>query len=216
MTERIIWLNTTAIVNAYNEVTTWRKSTFLVPYGKIGRDFIDQLAKHIDDWNNNSEMQHVALTAAIVLLALALQKPSQGSKAKDHQECLSRRLALWKEGEIDTLVREGRMIQKRLTKPRRNEPPNKAKIFAQLVLEGQINSALRYLSEQDSGGILPPTDDVMNQLQDKHPSAQEAQVGSLVFGPIEDIPHVLYHQINGEFIKEAALKTKGSGGPARG
>ena len=44
-------------------------------------------------------MHHIALTAAIVLLAL--QKPSQGSKAKDHQECLSRRLALWKEGEID-------------------------------------------------------------------------------------------------------------------
>ena len=159
-------------------------------------------------------MQHIALTAAIVLLALALQKPSQGSKAKDHQECLSRRLALWKEGEIDTLLRERRMIQKRLTKPRRNEPPNKAKIFAKLVLEGQINSALRYLSEQDSGGILPPTDDVMNQLQDKHPSAQEAQLGSLVFGPIEDIPHVLYHQINGEMIKGAALKTKGSGGPS--
>ena len=48
-------------------------------------------------------MQHIALTAAIVLLALVLQKPSQGSKVKDHQECLSRRL----EGEIDTLLRKG-------------------------------------------------------------------------------------------------------------
>ena len=37
-----IWLNTTAIANAYNEVTTWRKNTFLVPYEKIDRDFIDQ------------------------------------------------------------------------------------------------------------------------------------------------------------------------------
>lgn len=183
-----IWLNTTAIVNAYNEVTTWRKNTFLVPYGKIGHDFIDQLANHINDWNNNSERQHIALTAAIVLLALALQKPSQASKAKDHQECLSSRLALWKEGEIDTLVREGRMIQKRLKKPRGKEPPNKAKIFAKLVFEGQINSALPYLSELDSGGILSPTDDVMNQLQDKHASAEEAQLGSLVYGPIEDIP----------------------------
>ena len=84
-------------------------------------------------------MHHIAVTAAIVLLALALQKPSQGSKAKDHQECLSMRLALWKEGEIDTLLREGR---------------------------------------------------------------------------IEDIPHVIYHQINGEIIKEVALETKGSGSPS--
>ena len=95
------------------------------------------------------------------------------------------------------------MLQKRLTKPRRNA-----------VLEGQINSALRYHSEQDSGGILPPTDDVMIQLQDKHPSAQKAQLGSLVFGQIEDILHVIYHQINGKMIKETALKTKGSGGPS--
>ena len=110
-----IWLNTIAIAKAYNKVTTRRKNTFLVPYGKIGRDFIDQVAKHNNDWNNKSDMNHRAVTAVIVLLAFALQKPRQGSKAKDHQECLSMRLALWKEGEIDTLLREGRMIQKRLT-----------------------------------------------------------------------------------------------------
>ena len=68
-----IWLNTTSIANAYNEVTTWRKNTFLVPYGKIGRDFIDQVAEHNNDWNNKSETHHKAVTAAIVLLALALQ-----------------------------------------------------------------------------------------------------------------------------------------------
>ena len=39
-------------------------------------------------------------------------------------------------------------------KPRRNDPPNKARMFAKLVLEGQINSALRYLSEQDSGAFF--------------------------------------------------------------
>ena len=86
-------------------------------------------------------------------------------------------------------------------------------MFAKLVLEGQINSTLQYLSEQDSGGILPPTDDVMIQLQATHPSAQRAQLGSLVFGPIIDIPHIIYHQINGEMIK-VALKKKGSGGPS--
>ena len=47
-----------------------------------GRDFIDQLTKHIDDWNNRSPLQHLALKVAIVLLAVALQKPGQRSKAK--------------------------------------------------------------------------------------------------------------------------------------
>ena len=50
----MITITTATIDDAYNEVTTWRKNTFLVPYGKTGRDFIDQLTKHIDDWNNRS------------------------------------------------------------------------------------------------------------------------------------------------------------------
>jgi len=121
---------------------------------------------------------------------------------------------LWKEGELDQLLREGRMIQRRLVKSRKTDPPNKAKIFAKLIMEGQINSALRYLSDDDCKGVLPLTDDVMMQLQEKHPKAQEAKLGSLLFGPIEDVPDSLYQQINGEMIREAALRTKGSGGPS--
>ena len=210
----IITINSSLIDRAYNEITTWRKNTFLVPYGKIGRDFIDQLSKHINDWNNGAAMQHLALKAAIVLLAVGLQKPYQKSKAKEHQECLEKRLKLWRNGKIDCLLREGRMIQRRIQKSRRNDPPNKAKIFAKLVMEGQISSALRYLSENDGGGVLPLTDDVLQQLREKHLEAQEAKLGSLVFGPVEDFPDSIYQQINGEVIREAALRTKGSGGPS--
>ena len=159
----MITITTATIDDAYNEVTTWRKNTFLIPYGKTGRDFIDQLTKLIDDWNNRSPMQHLALKAAIVLLATALQKPRQRSKAKKHQECLEKR---WRNGEIESLLREGRMIQRRLLRSNKNDPPNKARIFAKLVMEGQINSALRYLSKDDSGGVLPLTDDVVRQLRE--------------------------------------------------
>ena len=190
------------IDNAYNEITKWRKNIFLVPYGKTGKDFIDKLTQQINDWNNGSEMQHIALKAAIVLLAVG------------HQECLAKRLALWKEGEIDVLVREGRMIQRRLTNSRRADPPNKAKVFANLVMTGQINSALRYLSDDDGGGILPLSDDVMRQRREKHPAAQDAHLGSLLFGPIEEVPDTMYYQINGEMVSDAALRTKGSGGPS--
>ena len=76
-------MNSSEIDKAYDEITAWRKNSFLVPHGKTGRDFIDQLTKHLNDWNNGSESQHIALKAFIVLLALELQKPSQRSKAKD-------------------------------------------------------------------------------------------------------------------------------------
>ena len=70
-----------------------------------------------------------------------------------------------------------------------------------------MNSALRYLSDDVSGGVLPLTDDVLRQLIEKNPKPQEARIGSLLFGPVEDIPEVLFQQINEEMIREAALRS---------
>ena len=82
-------------------------------------------------------------------------------------------------------------------------------------MKGQINSALRYLNEDDSGAVLSLTDDVVKQLREKHPDAQRAKLGSLLFGPVKDIPDSVYQGINGELVKEAAFRTKGSGGCGR-
>ena len=41
-----------------------------------------------------------------------------------------------------------------------SDPPDKSKVLAKLVLEGQINSALRFLNESTSGGVLQLTDEV--------------------------------------------------------
>ena len=74
------------------------------------------------------------------------------------------------------------------------------------MLEGQINAALRFVSESSSGGVLPLTDDVMVQLKEKHSNPQPAKLGSLLFGPIEDaIPETLYSEINGDMVRQAAL-----------
>ena len=55
---------------------------------------------------------------------------------------------------------------------------------------------------------------VVRQLREKLPDAQRAKLGSLLFGPVEDIPDSVYQEINGELVREAALRTKGSGGPS--
>ena len=52
----------------------------------------------------------------------------------------------------------------------------------------------------------------MKQLKDKYLKAQEPELGSFVFCPIEDVPYVLYRQLNGDMGREAALKTKSSDG----
>ena len=108
---RTITVSLSTIDNAYNEISKWRKNTFFVPYGKVGREFIDKMTEHINDWNKGSKIWPIALKAVIVLLAVGSQKPSQKSRAKDHQEYLAKRLVLWKEGEVNKLLREGQMIQ---------------------------------------------------------------------------------------------------------
>ena len=212
---RSIIVNVSTIENAYDEISKWRKNTFLVPFGKMGKEFINTLRELINKWNNGSEMEFIALKVAIVLLALCLQKPGPKWKSKDHQDCLAKRLVLWKKGKDDTILREGRMIQRCLGDSRRaTDPPNRAKIFANLVMTGQVNLALRYLSDDQGGGILPLSDDVMEQLKEKHPEPQGFQLGSPLFGPIKDIPHTLYYEINGDMVRDATLRTKGSGGPS--
>ena len=69
ITTKIQWspdreIHAFVIDEAYNEITTWRKNTFLVPYGQLGRCFIDQFTTHINDWNNASEKEHIAFKSS--------------------------------------------------------------------------------------------------------------------------------------------------------
>ena len=54
-------------------------------------------------------------------------------------------------------------------------------------MERQINSNLRYFTDDGCGGELSPTDDVTTQLHDKHPKAKPAKLGKLQFGPDEEV-----------------------------
>ena len=117
-----------------------------------------------------------------------------------------------KEASTVELLREGRTIQKRLVRSQKKDPLHKAKISAKLIMERQINSILRYFTDDGCGGELSPTDDVTTQLHDKHPKAKPAKLGK--FGPDEEVHESAYNEITGEMIREAALRTKGAGDPS--
>ena len=55
--------------------------------------------------------------------------------------------------------------------------------------------------------------DFMKQLHEKHPKAQPAKLGSLLFGPVDEVHESAYNEITGEMIRKAVLRTKGAGGP---
>ena len=73
---------------------------FLLPSGRVGKEFILELKRLIDLFVNKTPFQHVALNALMVFIPLMLQKPSRSSKSSDHVKYLAKRLAQWKDGDI--------------------------------------------------------------------------------------------------------------------
>ena len=81
------------IINAmYDEIVHWRKNLFLMPSGKVGKLFIRETTHLLDSWTNESFLCKIALKA--VMIMPALQKPKYNFKARDHTDCLKRRLLL--------------------------------------------------------------------------------------------------------------------------
>ena len=116
----------------------------------------------------------------MILPHLLLQKSCHTSKAKDHSELLGRRLYVWKQGDIDCLMREGRVLQRSLDTNHRQNDDRTASRFSRLMLAGKTKAALRLLS--DEGGstlqvhqrIDPENTDsktVLQILKEKHPPA---------------------------------------------
>ena len=211
---------------AYLEVTTWKRNIFLVPSGRVGKEFVKELTRLINAYVEASALELVALQAVMTACVLLLQKPHMGSKVKDHEAALERRLRAWHEADIDGLLREGRTIQHHISTSRRTSMYDREKAaasaFARLIMQGKVNSALRYLSDNQDVGLLSLDEQVggesvRNILRAKHPTPREVQAEALI-GPNvltePDVHPILFERITGETIRAAALRAKGSAGPS--
>ena len=77
----------------YEEIVFWRWNLFKLPSGAGGKKFIAETTKWIEFWNQGAiEFRDIALKVLMVMPALLLQKPTFKSTAKEHSQCLSRRL----------------------------------------------------------------------------------------------------------------------------
>ena len=216
---------------AYQETVHWRRNVFLVPSGKVGKDFVRELTALFTAYSQAAALESVALDSVMVVCTLLLQKPHVGSKCRDHVEVLDRRLKLWREGNLDELLREGRTIQHHLTHRRtRSELSNgddnngyTARTFANLVFQGKIHSALRFLSDNQGGSVLSldeqaSTDNnvtVREVLRQKHPAPRDEHAEALLPAmEKQDIHPGLFDRLTGASIRSAALKTTGSAGPS--
>ena len=210
---------------AYSEVVHWRRNVFSVPSGKAGKAFVSEMAWLFRSYAEGSALESIAITAAMILPPLLLQKPTPKSKARDHVRCLERRLQCWRDGDIESLLSEGKTIQGRL--PRAPLNPNNqestARAFAKLMFQGKTKAALRLITEQNVGSVLHldsitsgGVGSVRDALLSKHPPGRPASASALLNTTTEppDVHPVVFEAIDATTVKTAALRTDGAAGPS--
>ena len=124
-----------------------------------------------------------------------LQKPSKTSKSREHCKKLEDRLATCKDGRIDELIQECRIIQWRLSSNERHNKEDKAKTFAKLVFQGKINAAMKLLTDIDAG-VHKVDDTILNELQQKHPQPAPLTSDALLSGSVNRVLPSYFDEID--------------------
>ena len=78
------------------------------------------------------------------------------------------------------------------------------------MMEGKVNAALRVLDEEQSGGVLPLSEAVLKDLQNKHPHSEPPNPTVMIDGEIPLVDPTLFSNIDESSIAKAAMNTKGA------
>lgn len=208
---------------AYEEVVSWKRNLFEVPRGKAGTDFVSEVTRLIEAYNDATALESIALKAVMVMPSLLLQRPHARSSTKDNIRCLEERLSKWKKGDLDSLVHEGRTVQSQLNthQIQHQDEGRTARSFEKLVSAGNVKAAMRLITEHQDRGCLPldslqPDGRTVKQhLQDKHPPGRPAIPSAISDSPPAAEPHeVIFDQIDGPLIRSIVQGMDGSAGPS--
>ena len=130
------------------------KSLFLLLKVNAGKDFIKEITRLLNALVENTPLHPCAFTAIQIIPALLLQKPSNTSKSKEHLQTLERRQ--WKKGEFIQLLREAETTQQRISSGlSRRDLAKSSRKFRDLMHKGNINGAIKLLTNNMRGGLLP-------------------------------------------------------------
>ena len=173
------------VMKAYQTVARWKRNLFYLPTGKAGEGFIEEVTKVSNQFNAGGAFESVSLMMVTIMFPLLLQKPAPNSKSADHVRYLEKRLGMWKEGDIISLVNEGKSIQNRMTRKKKTKCDSDEKRFVKLMEQGKISAALRCIGSLQCG-VHEVTPDVLKVLQEKHPEGTEAGSGSILQGPLPE------------------------------
>ena len=89
-----------------------------------------------------------------------------------------------------------------------------SKQFVDRMSKGNINGAIKLLSNNMQEGILPLNAETLNLMRQKHPKEKTPSDDVLLKDTPIKIHPIRYEEFDAELIRQAALKTKGGAGPS--
>ena len=135
------------------------------------------------------------------------------TQALKYSAVIERRLALWKRGGLDLLLKEVRFIQGKFVNSKKARTVEDVlNGLSKLVLRGILSAAMKLLGNESSSGLLDLSSDVLRGQHDKQAEAADIAEESLFHGPVDYIPQNVYDLIDEEMIYNSVSKTKGSAG----
>ena len=204
------------VAEAYEEVVFWRRNLFPIPANCSGRTFVNETTRLLAGFASGNPLETIAMKSIAIMSHLLLQKSHAKSTTHENKQHLQRRLGMWQTGDILGLLREARLIQKSLQKQPLRRDPDLVRCFTNLMLHGKVNAALRLITEQTRGGVLPLSQEVKMTLSQKHPSAEPVDPGALLSGCEPEFHPIRFAGITADTIRFSALHTHGAAGPSGG
>ena len=210
---------TPIIESAFREVMHWRPNLFVPPSCNPANDVIAELSTLLKKFVEKTGFERVALTAFFLLPHLVLQLPGcRRSAAK--RRAMERRLSMWRAGDIEELLVEGRALQQRLRGGQQQNDWQRG--FVRLMLVGRSTAAMRMLRSGSTGGVLSLDEQVEEKtvrdiLREKHPEPAPVNLDYLATTPLPGSQQghaVLFESVDGAAIVKAALNTQGGAGPS--
>ena len=204
------------VATAYEEVVFWKRNIFSIPNNSCGRSFVSSTTRLLNAFTRGNPLEPIAMKAVAIMSHLILQRPHAKSTAGENKQHLTRRMALWEAGDIPALLREARVLQKLSQQHCHGKvsTDNLSRRFTHLMLEGKVHAAIRLITEQSKGGILPLSSEVEAMLRQKHPPAEPVNPDMILSGCTEDIHPIRFAGITADTIRKSALNTRGAAGPS--
>ena len=125
------------------------------------------------------------------------------------------------------MLDEGQYIQRQLRYRGAPDKDRAAQIFNNLMLQGKVHSALRYLSCHSSGGVLNLNAQLpvrssngntemttVHRVLDKHPLGRPPHPSTLLDSTPDPVNPIIFDGLNADAIRSASLQTAGAADPS--